>query len=141
MAKLLRLSLARLLHRYRRLKSLPAETSCGRKMSRYIFEPRFFVALMLMLVLYFIAASIGSGWMFLLSAGFLAALMAALVCPMLALWQIRVKSFLPTTAVAGQPFQATVILSKPKSAKFTWLPQLPAQYLLVKQEIHSASKS
>lgn len=69
---------------------------------RPYFEFRFLSSLCLTICLYFIACNIGSGWIYLLSASLMAALLLGVSIPFAELLRISVSQHCPQTAVAGQ---------------------------------------
>jgi hypothetical protein len=86
------------------------------------FELRFFAVLALSLVFYFIAGNIGSGWIYLLCASMLAALLLAVTAPLCQVLAVTVHQYAPCQFVAGQ--QASIVLK----LKRTKLP-LPVKWL------------
>ncbi|HEY9871751.1 MAG TPA: DUF58 domain-containing protein [Candidatus Obscuribacterales bacterium] len=66
------------------------------------------VTAVLAFVLYFIASNIGSGWIYLMSASLMTALVASALLPLVQLSQLRVSQSAPAKLVAGQPL--TVVL-------------------------------
>src|SRR5271156_2042121 len=71
-------------------------------------EARFFIILVLSFIFYFIAGNTGSGWIYLLSASLVAALIMGLFMPILQVVAISVEADAPAQLVAGE--QASVIL-------------------------------
>ena len=68
-------------------------------------EVRFVVAIILGVSMYFISASIGSGWVLFLAAAVMACLILSIAIPFTLLSKLRPKLLAPPTALAGEAFQ------------------------------------
>lgn len=68
-------------------------------------EVRFLVSVLLSVSMYFIAASIGSGWVLFLAASVLAYLILSVAIPFFFLSQLRLSLLAPDSALAGEPIQ------------------------------------
>ncbi len=97
--------------------------------STYKLEPetRFFICLLLAFSLYFIAASIGSGWIFLMAAGLLAALAAGLALPADMVAGVSVEASCPAQATAGESLKVNLTFKHPQGS--LW--HAPVHWLLV----------
>lgn len=99
------------------------------------FETRFWISGLLFLVLYFIAASIGSGWMFLLASSVLAGLICGVCWPVIALNNIEVLQSCPSSGTANEPIECKISLAKQNDRKKRFFPSLfPPTMLLVRHE-------
>ncbi|MBY0359254.1 MAG: DUF58 domain-containing protein [Candidatus Obscuribacterales bacterium] len=74
-------------------------------------EFRFWIIMTIALVLYGIAASIGNGWIFLLTASLIVILIGAFVLPLLSLSNIALKQVCPPRITAGESCRTTIIAS------------------------------
>jgi hypothetical protein len=79
-------------------------------------EVRFLVSVLLSVSMYFIAASIGSGWVLFLAASVLAYLILSMAIPLFFLSQLRLSLLAPDSALAGEPIQIRPLLTA--SSKF-----------------------
>ena len=77
---------------------------------RLAVEFRFVLVACFATALYCIAASINSGWIFLLSAALLLVSVCAIVLPWLSLWQLKVSSAAPESVTAGDDLNVIVTL-------------------------------
>lgn len=81
----------------------------------YELEARFLIFLILSGSMYFIASSIGSGWVLFIAASVLACALLAFIFPRLILAAIRPAAFAPDKATAGETFQVRVRLDVSKA--------------------------
>lgn len=79
-------------------------------------EVRLAVTAALALALYFIASNIGSGWIYLMSASLMTALVSAALLPLVQLSQLSVSQSAPARLVAGQPLTVVLRLFRQASA-------------------------
>lgn len=96
-------------------------------------EFRFFTCLVLCLVFYFIAANIGSGWIYLLSAVLATILFVSIVFPLVLVNSLTVRQELPQASIAGQPLMISISLASP-----SWM---PAYWLRIEYEFAGQTQS
>jgi len=84
-------------------------------------EARFFTAAALCLVFYFIAANVGSGWIYLLSAALLTILFVSIIAPLIMINSLRVTQDLPSFGVAGQTLDITIHINSARWFPAYWL--------------------
>ncbi|MBX9770659.1 MAG: hypothetical protein K2X29_04780, partial [Candidatus Obscuribacterales bacterium] len=78
-------------------------------------EARFLVSVLLSVSMYFIAASIGSGWVLFLAASVLAYLILSIAIPLVLLSQLRPSLLAPDTVLAGESIQVRTQLKASNS--------------------------
>lgn len=85
-------------------------------------EFRFYITILSSIVLYGIAASIGSGWIFFLSASLLGTMVAATIMPLLSLVSLSVKQTAPPRIQAGERCRTVFTLAdKARFFRAKWL--------------------
>jgi hypothetical protein len=82
------------------------------------FEARFFILVALAITFYFIAGNTGSGWIYLLSATLITAVIMGFILPVSQVCGVNLKQEAPRQLVAGE--QATVMLTV--GPRWQWLP-------------------
>jgi hypothetical protein len=107
--------------RHRKLRQSINHASRTDSKSGLYFEFRFFAASILCLVFYFIAANIGSGWIYLLSASLLTILVTSIIAPLILVNSLTVGQDLPANAIAGEPLVITLHLTSPAWLPVYWL--------------------
>jgi Protein of unknown function DUF58 len=100
-----------------------------RSRSAFRVQGRFFVCVILAAVLYFIAGSIGSGFMFLLSSTMVAAAMVGFIYPWFALRIVDVIARAPASATANEALQMSVVM-QPRLQNRVFAGLMPQQMLV-----------
>ena len=95
------------------------------------------VSAMLSVVFYFIASNTGCGWVYLLSASLLAALLLSLIAPALDVGRVEGTVSAPAKLVAGQRLKVILTLAKRRG----FLSRLPVQWLRLSYEFDGCEKT
>ncbi len=99
-------------------------------------ETRFVAASALCFVFYFIASNTGCGWVYLLSASLLTAILLGLIAPALEVGLVDSSLSAPPKMVAGQTLNVIVTLAR----RAGWLTLLPVQWLRLSYEFDGCEK-
>ena len=100
-------------------------------------ETRFFICAGLSVVFYFIASNTGCGWVYLLSAGLLAASLLSLVAPPVHTALVDSTVSAPSKLVSGQRLNVIITLDK----KSSWLRLLPIHWLRLSYDMDGCEQS
>lgn len=100
-------------------------------------EARFLAAAALCFVFYFIASNTGCGWVYLLSASLLTAIILGLVAPAVQVGLVGSSLSAPPKLVAGQALKVMISLSR----RARWLALLPVQWLRLSYEFDGCEKA
>ena len=100
-------------------------------------ETRFVISATLSVVFYFIASNTGCGWVYLLSASLLAALLLGLVAPAVDIGLVDASVSAPSKLVAGQKLNVILTLTR----RAGWLSILPVQWLRLSYEFDGCDKT
>lgn len=102
----------------------------ARTAGRVDLQMRFWTCVVLAVVIYFIAGSISSGFLFLLSSLLVAAVVIGLVYPLFAIKTVIVTGRAPKSATAGEPFLIPVVVQSGFENKFVAAMLDPQQVLI-----------
>src|SRR4029453_194189 len=100
-------------------------------------ETRFVISAALSVVFYFIASNTGCGWVYLLSASLLAALLLGVLAPAVDVRLVEASVSAPSKLVAGQKLNAMLTLTR----RAGWVSILPVQWLRLSYELDGCEKS